>query len=132
VRKRILSLCVLGLAAVFGRAAAAEAPAKVKFIRFVKDGAIISIAEIEVFSGGKNIAKSGKATQSTTGWEGVPERAVDGNTNGDYFIGNSVSHTTKTTRSPGGSWSSRNPRRSKRSSSGTGPIAAASGWTTSR
>ena len=45
---------------------------------------ILSLAEVEVFAGGKNVAINRKATQSTTVYGGVPERAVDGNTDGDY------------------------------------------------
>ena len=33
----------------------------------------------------KNIADSGVATQDSTGWNGVPERAIDGNNDGDYW-----------------------------------------------
>jgi hypothetical protein len=32
-----------------------------------------------------NIAKSGKATQDSTGWNGKANRAIDGNENGDYW-----------------------------------------------
>ncbi len=39
-----------------------------------------------------NLALNGTASQSTTDYEGVPERAIDGNTNGNYG-GGSVSHT---------------------------------------
>ncbi len=39
-----------------------------------------------------NVALNAPATQSSTRYGGLPTRAVDGNTNGDYFI-NSVSHT---------------------------------------
>ena len=40
-----------------------------------------------------NLALNQPAIQSTTGFGGVASRAVDGNTNGDYFGGNSVTHT---------------------------------------
>lgn len=59
----------------------------------------LSLAEVEVFESdqesGKpvNIASSGKATQSTTDYEGVASRAIDGITNGDYRGANSVTHT---------------------------------------
>jgi hypothetical protein len=39
-----------------------------------------------------NVAKGKTATQSSTAWNGVASRAVDGNTNGEY-LGNSVTHT---------------------------------------
>jgi hypothetical protein len=56
------------------------------------EGKMIHVAEIEVFSGEKNIALQGKASQSSTGFGGPPERAIDGNTNGTYTA-NSVTHT---------------------------------------
>lgn len=55
----------------------------------------IAIAEVEVLSGGKNIATSGKAKQSTThGHVSNPSasKAIDGNTDGNLQKG-SVSHT---------------------------------------
>jgi hypothetical protein len=44
----------------------------------------------------ENIARRGKASQSSTGhwrWDATPDLAIDGNQNGDYFAGHSVSHT---------------------------------------
>jgi len=40
-----------------------------------------------------NIAKNKPTSQSSTGWEGVSQRAVDGQTNGNYQIGESCTHT---------------------------------------
>ncbi|WP_242631332.1 DUF1553 domain-containing protein [Rubinisphaera italica] len=54
---------------------------------------LLSLAEVQVLSGAQNIAKNGKATQSSTDYNGLPERAIDGNTNGDYAV-NSTTHTT--------------------------------------
>lgn len=48
------------------------------------EGRLLSLAEVEVVSGGSNIAPSGKATQSSTDYSGVASRAIDGTTNGDY------------------------------------------------
>ncbi|MGI9473645.1 MAG: DUF1553 domain-containing protein [Rubripirellula sp.] len=59
----------------------------------------LSLAEVEVFSESEkedelvNVASQGQATQSTTDYEGVAERAIDGVTNGDYRDANSVTHT---------------------------------------
>jgi hypothetical protein len=66
--------------------------------RFVRvevpgDGKILSLAEVQVFSGGTNVARTGKARQSSTDYEGDAARAIDGNTDGDYFRSNSVTHT---------------------------------------
>ena len=43
-------------------------------------------------SGDTNLALEGNAEQSSTGWGGAPERAIDGDTNGKWS-GGSVSHT---------------------------------------
>ncbi|MCA9068877.1 MAG: DUF1553 domain-containing protein, partial [Planctomycetaceae bacterium] len=66
--------------------------------RFVRievpgDQKILSLAEVEVFSAGKNMAPSGKATQSSTAFEGPARLAIDGNTNGHYFDAKSTTHT---------------------------------------
>ena len=53
----------------------------------------LQLAEVQVFSGTENVALKGSARQSTTGFEGEAKRAIDGNTNGDYFKANSVTHT---------------------------------------
>uniref|UniRef100_A0A8C3AD65 Fucolectin tachylectin-4 pentraxin-1 domain-containing protein n=1 Tax=Cyclopterus lumpus TaxID=8103 RepID=A0A8C3AD65_CYCLU len=45
---------------------------------------------------GANIAKGGKVTQSSVGWAGVPERAVDGKRANRYAQG-SCSHTRRET-----------------------------------
>jgi mono/diheme cytochrome c family protein len=52
----------------------------------------LHLAEVQVFSGGANVALKGKASQSSTDFGGDAKRANDGNTNGDYNA-NSVSHT---------------------------------------
>ncbi len=46
----------------------------------------------EVLSGEINLAMGKMASQSSTGYGGEPQRAVDGNTDGNYWA-NSVSHT---------------------------------------
>jgi len=47
---------------------------------------------VEATPKGANLALNGIATQSTTGYGGLPEKAIDGNTDGDFNNG-SVSHT---------------------------------------
>jgi hypothetical protein len=47
-------------------------------------GKILSLAEVQVFRGGTNVAPKGTATQSSTDFEGAAKRAIDGNTDGDY------------------------------------------------
>jgi hypothetical protein len=66
--------------------------------RFVRveipgDGKILSLAEVQVFSRGENVARKGQASQSSTDFGGDAARAVDGTTEGDYFKANSVTHT---------------------------------------
>ena len=41
----------------------------------------------------QNLARNGKATQISTDFNGPAKLAIDGNTNGDYFVGKSVTHT---------------------------------------
>ncbi len=52
----------------------------------------LSLAEVQVFEKGVNLALKKKATQSTVGYSGVASRAVDGNTDGNY-LNESVTHT---------------------------------------
>ena len=37
-----------------------------------------TLAEVEVLSGGRNLARAGTATQSSVNWGGTAERAIDG------------------------------------------------------
>ena len=52
----------------------------------------LSLAEVEVISNGQNVALTGTAQQSSTGFGGVASRANDGNTDGNWGAG-SVTHT---------------------------------------
>ena len=55
----------------------------------------LSLAEVEVVAaeGDANIARGRSATQSSTDFGGDAVRAVDGETNGDYYAKQSVTHT---------------------------------------
>lgn len=55
-------------------------------------GQILSLAEVQVFSGAANVALDGKASQHSTDYGGPPEYAIDGNTDG-IFTNKSVTHT---------------------------------------
>ena len=68
----------------FERATPVSHPVRHVRIRLPGKGRILSLAEVRVFSNGENIALSGRATQSSTAYEGVASRAVDDNTSGDY------------------------------------------------
>jgi hypothetical protein len=66
--------------------------------RFVRventgNGQLLSLAEVQVFSGADNIALKGAAKQSTTGFGGPAQYAIDGNTDGNYEK-KSTTHTT--------------------------------------
>jgi len=67
-----------------------------QFIRVEVTGTL-SLAEVQVFADveGKstNVALKGKATQSTTDYDGDAKLAIDGNTDGNYRVSNSVTHT---------------------------------------
>jgi len=59
----------------------------------------LTLAEVEVFSDGVNIARQGKARQSSTSNSGNAERAIDGNSSGSYGDGHQT-HTTENQRDP--------------------------------
>ena len=60
-----------------------ELPGKEKFL---------SLAEVEIYSGNKNIALGATAKQSSVAYEGSAKLAIDGNTDGD-FNANSTTHS---------------------------------------
>ncbi len=74
-------------------------PARYVRIEIPGDKRCLQIAEIEVMSGGKNVVKGGKASQSTTTGGGVPERALDGNKNPDWSKGGQT-HTKENQPNP--------------------------------
>jgi putative heme-binding domain-containing protein len=59
----------------------------------------LTLAEVEVFSNGQNVARSGKASQKNTSFGGEANRAIDGNTNGSFSSG-SQTHTEEDTSNP--------------------------------
>ena len=65
-----------------------------RFVRVTNLGSkqILSLAEVQVFSDGENVATQGTATQHSTEYDGPPELAIDGNTDGT-FTNRSVTHT---------------------------------------
>lgn len=70
-------------------------PPTARFVRISLPGRnrILSLAEVQVFQGSENIARLGDASQSSLDFKGDAARAIDGNTSGDYFASNSVTHT---------------------------------------
>ncbi len=65
----------------------------VRVTNLVKQG-FLHLAEVEIYEDGKNVARSGKVSQSSTGFNGPANLAIDGNTDGDYAK-MSVSHTSQ-------------------------------------
>ncbi|HMO36197.1 MAG TPA: discoidin domain-containing protein, partial [Gemmatales bacterium] len=75
---------------VLGRYVRIELPGKMK---------ALTLAEVEVYSQGKNIARQGKASQQNTAHGGKAERAIDGNTSGKYEDGGQT-HTSEASENP--------------------------------
>jgi hypothetical protein len=70
------------------------APVSARYVR-IENGPgqkLLSLAEVQVFAGQKNVARAGKATQSSTFFQAPAELAIDGDTDGD-FDRHSVTHT---------------------------------------
>lgn len=61
-------------------------------LELVDRNEFLHLAEVQVFSGDVNVALTGTARQSTTLHGGHADRAIDGNTDGEW-TGDSVSHT---------------------------------------
>ena len=65
--------------------AARKVPAEARFIRIsLPQRGTLSLTEVEVRSAGRNVAPSGSARQSSTAFNGVAERAIDGNSHGEW------------------------------------------------
>ena len=62
-------------------------------------GKILSLAEVQVYSAGKNVAQGKKTNQTSTSSGGAASRAVDGNTSGEWESG-SITHTVEVTNDP--------------------------------
>ena len=73
-------------------------PARYVRIELPGEKRCLQLAEIEIMSGGKNVAKGGKASQSTTSNGGAAERATDGNKSPDW--GNGMTHTQENQPNP--------------------------------
>lgn len=74
-----------------------EGPVQARFVRIDLPGKkqFLSLAEVQLFSKGENIAKGKKASQISTGHNGPAELAVDGNTDGHFFDAKSTTHTNQ-------------------------------------
>jgi putative heme-binding domain-containing protein len=72
-----------------------------RYIRIELTGAhrTLTLAEVEVFSDGKNVARRGTASQKNTSNGGDAARAIDGNKDGSYSAGGQT-HTQEQTKDP--------------------------------
>jgi hypothetical protein len=86
VKRVRASILPPGGSAPVGRFVRVELPGKQK---------LLSLAEVEVFRGGENVALKGEARQSSTDYDGPARLAIDGNTNGDYVAAKSTTHTAQ-------------------------------------
>ncbi|MCA9103412.1 MAG: HEAT repeat domain-containing protein, partial [Planctomycetales bacterium] len=59
----------------------------------------LTLAEVEVLSGGRNVARDGEASQSGEAYGGAASRAIDGNTDGAYGNGGQT-HSPENQRDP--------------------------------
>lgn len=59
----------------------------------------LTLAEVEVYSGDRNIARNGKATQINVGYDGDASRAIDGNKSPIYGNGGQT-HSEENTQNP--------------------------------
>jgi hypothetical protein len=70
-------------------------PLPVRFIRIELPGkkVFLSLAEVEVLVGEKNVARTGTATQISVDYNGPAKLAIDGNTSGEFAEAKSTTHT---------------------------------------
>jgi hypothetical protein len=70
-------------------------PLKARYVRIELPGKgkMLSLAEVQVFSGDENVAVKGTASQSSTDYNGPANLANDGNTDGHFFDAKSTTHT---------------------------------------
>lgn len=71
-----------------------------RFVRIeLKGKRTLTLAEVEVLSNGRNVARQGTATQKNTSNGGDASRAIDGNANGSFGAGGQT-HTAENTVDP--------------------------------
>ncbi len=71
-----------------------------RFVRIeLKGKKTLSLAEVEVFSNGQNVARKGKASQKDVANAGTPDKAIDGKTDGQ-FSSSTITHTLENTANP--------------------------------
>jgi putative heme-binding domain-containing protein len=72
-----------------------------RFVRIELPGRqkTLTLAEVEVYSDGRNVAPQGRASQKNTAFGGEAKRAIDGNKTGGYFAGGQT-HSEEGTANP--------------------------------
>lgn len=75
----------------------AAKPVRARFVRIEAAGPkrVLSLAEVEATSGGVNVARAGRARQSSVELGARAARAVDGNTDGDFALMSSTRTTAE-------------------------------------
>lgn len=95
---RVLPLITQMPAGLNGSAAGAATKGRYVRVELPRKGTL-TLAEVQVFSGGKNIAPEGKARQSSVANRGTANRAIDGKTDGAFESGTQT-HTREEDNSP--------------------------------
>ena len=94
------NLCtVILLPLIFAGTSSQAENARYVRVEIPGSGKTLTLAEVEVFSSGKNIARKGKATQSATAYNGPAEKAIDGNKSPVYGDGGQT-HTPNNSTDP--------------------------------
>jgi putative heme-binding domain-containing protein len=89
-----------GLPKALGGGAKASKGTEGRFVRIELPGrGTLTLAEVEIYSDGRNVAPLGKATQKNTAYGGAAAKAIDGNKNGEYGDGGQT-HTREDTPNP--------------------------------
>ena len=71
-----------------------------RFVRVELQGkGTLTLAEVEVFSGGENVARRGRASQKNTAHGGDAKKPIDGNKSGSFNAGGQT-HTEENTNNP--------------------------------
>jgi len=98
---KVFDLLSQGLPSTIAEQVVRDPAVEGRFVRIELPGdqRTLTLAEVEVLSGGKNIAAKGSAEQSATAHGGEPDRAIDGNTNGSYSSGTQT-HTPENRQDP--------------------------------
>ena len=91
---------LLGLPSSLARAGSIKGTSG-RFVRIELPGPrkTLTLAEVEVYSDGQNVAPRGTATQKNTSNGGAASRGIDGNTSGTYGDGGQT-HSVESTNSP--------------------------------